>query len=91
MEVQAGVTVVNDECAVRLTQQVEGGWLGKYISLGSGRATGTDCLVTDEQLDEAYRTVPWEWAPADDGFEERFVWTADWKALRQEFRPAKTT
>lgn len=86
-EMFGGLTVVNDECAVRLTKRVETGWVGVYISLSSGELTGHDCILLDEFVSE-YRPVPWEWAPAGDGLEERYRWSVPgYRSLERQTRP----
>lgn len=86
---QAGATITNGESAMRLTKRVETGWLGIFISLGSGQQTGTDCLLEDNKL-EGWRHVPWEWTLAEDvTLEERYRWSVPgYASLVRETRPA---
>lgn len=87
-EIQVGSTITNGNGAVRVTARSTGdpGWLGKYISLGGGSLTGVPCLVQESDL-QFWRHVPFEWAPIPDArIEERYVWSADLRALEHEVR-----
>jgi hypothetical protein len=82
---QAGATITNGESAMRLEKHTEEGWLGKFISLGSGQQTGTDCILEDPA---GWRLVPWEWAPAAEGGQERYRWSVPgYASLVRETRP----
>jgi hypothetical protein len=86
-ELQAGATITNGECAMRLEKRHEDGWLGKFISLGSGQQTGTDCHLADSDL-AAWRLIPWEWSPAAEGGQERYRWSVPgYASLYRETRP----
>jgi hypothetical protein len=84
---QAGATITDGRSAMRLTKHTEEGWLGLFISLGSGQQTGTDCLLPEGELD-GWRHIPWEWAPAAEGGEERYRWSVPgYASLVREVRP----
>jgi hypothetical protein len=89
-EVQIGSTVTNGESAVRVTGRAKSdGWIGIFISLGSGKLTGTECLVPIEEL-AVWQPVPWEWTALEGaGIEHRYVWSANCQVLEHEIRTAE--
>lgn len=86
---QVGSTLTNGNCAVRLTGPSTGevaGWLGIYISLGSGQMTGVPCLLEEADLNH-WSHVPFEWTVLPEvALEHRYIWTPDCRALRHEIR-----
>jgi hypothetical protein len=88
-QIQVGSTITNGECAVRVTECHEAGWKGIFISLSSGRLTGTTCLVPIEEL-SIWQPVAWEWTALEGaGIEHRYVWIADGRALEHQVRTAE--
>jgi hypothetical protein len=90
-EVRVGSTITDGVSATRVTDRVQGGWLGIYISFASGDFTGVGVKIEDEDL-PSYRRVPFEWTPVQGSeTQERYVWTSDQRALRHETRPLVTS
>jgi len=89
LEVQVGSTIMNGSHALRVQRKGETGWLGLYVSLGTGPIflTGTPAMVPFEEL-PGYRHVPFEWATCPGGTEEeRYVWNRGCHRLNREVRP----
>lgn len=90
-EIQVGSTMTNGHSAMRITGRDSDQWAGIYISLETGTETGAPCGMPDHMLRKHWRHVPFEWTPlGDSGLEERYVWTADHRALRHETRALVT-
>jgi hypothetical protein len=92
-QIQTGSTITNGYGAMRVTgrseEPFEPGWLGLYISLGSGELTGTQVIVPDRDL-PIWRHVPFEWTRvAGTGLAERYVWSGDHRRLVRQVRQAQ--
>jgi hypothetical protein len=95
-EVQVGSTITNGSSALRITERVERdprwgtpSWRGMCIPLEAfGGNPGTTSTVPDYLLG-SWSHVPFEWRRVVGGeLEERYVWSADWRRLQREVRPA---